>query len=1278
MRVVRSKKMRSLQLMRVGVFVAAALLAFQTSGVLGSTVAYWRFEEGPADALVPHGGLADGEFYLGIADSSGNGNGLSVFQEGWAGYVYRTDRPAGTVPQTNATNSFSVQNSGNYPVLFTQSGTAMQTMAPAAWTIEASYKPRVDGYRTVVGRDSLGSRTDGGDAKVSALYLQARSNNAVAIMFCDVSGYWHEAVSAADLLKGFSSESGYDGRWYHMAAVSDGVTLSLYLDDVNAGTGYQLVAQTDMSTSGSPNTALTAGTGSGSGWTAGSWTVGRGLYDGNHVDRAFGFIDEVRISDEALPSSQFLFAQTFMTLAPYTSTVATVDTTAMTLVIPSSCNASQNVDVTVTSDNPAVVKPTGSTGSKVVSFTSGGANYATVSMELGSAGQANLTLSATGCTAGPAPAATVTVEAVESVALQVAADVMKVGLTQQANVIGSFGTAGTRDVSAASFGTTYAAVPSGVVDIGPDGLITAVGLGTATVTATLGGISSPGQVIAVLPGDHTVAYWRFEQGPADAQVSHGGQAAGTFYPGALDSSGNGNALSVWAEGWGGYAYRADVASSTISKTEAANNFSVQNTGSYPAMFTGSDAMRTMAPAAWTIEASFKPEAKGWRTIVGRDSKGSRTDGGDANVSALYFQIQPDDSVAIQFCDVSGYWHIAKSDGGLIQGFTAPNADQGHWYHMAAVSDGSMLSLYLNDVGAGTGYELVAHTDMSTSGSPNTALTAGTGSGGDWQAGNWSVGRGLYNGAHIDRAYGFIDEVRISDVALDPSQFLFTPDYVVLWPSTISAAAGDPATNASVVVIPANCNESQAVDVTVTSDNPAVAKPAGSEGSAVVHFDAGAGRLQVVPIEFGTAGVAKFTVLATGGCPAIPGTSTTVTVYTAQSVELQFVYDLMKIGQSHQARVVADFGGAGTRDVTTGAYGTTYGAVPSGVLSVSGDGLVTGAGLGTATLTATCGGITSSGKTVTVATPNPRVKVAGSGVLLVDLSALDATAGQSVWVNKGSLGNFAMVGQPVLGTVAGETAVSFDGSSAYQGPLAPSELLGGQGRTIEVWAYQPAIEASPAIETMVAWGHRGGPANTNVAFGFGDHAEWGAFAGWYAAGDMSWNPYGAGSPPLGEWRYLVYTFDPNDSDGMQRIYDNAAEVNYEVSGPMPTHPGYINLAAQNKSEAPLDLYAAEMGSLGLAVVRVHDGALTPAEIKSNYLLGITGKGQVPPDLDLNTHVDTDDAVIFAGCARGPAVPLTEDCAMVDFDGDGDGDQNDFSIYQRCYTGPVLTASADCMP
>jgi len=265
----------------------------------------------------------------------------------------------------------------------------------------------------------------------------------------------------------------------------------------------------------------------------------------------------------------------------------------------------------------------------------------------------------------------------------------------------------------------------------------------------------------------TVAYWRFEEGPADAQVSHGGQPDGVFYPGTADSSGNGNALSVWAEGWAGYAYRTDRPGYVVPQTGAANNFSVQNTGDYPVMFTQTGSpMQTMTPAAFTIEASSKPEATGsWRTLVGRDSYG--TYAGDPNLSALYFQITPDDAVAIKFCDVSGYWHEAISANGILTGFPSTKAAAGQWYHLAAVSDGSTLSLYLN---RGAGFNLVAQTDMTLSGSPNTALTAGAGSGSDWDPGNWSVGRGLYAGAHTDRAYGFIDEVRISDAALPPSEF----------------------------------------------------------------------------------------------------------------------------------------------------------------------------------------------------------------------------------------------------------------------------------------------------------------------------------------------------------------------------------------------------------------------------------------------------------------------------------------------------------------------------
>lgn len=277
----------------------------------------------------------------------------------------------------------------------------------------------------------------------------------------------------------------------------------------------------------------------------------------------------------------------------------------------------------------------------------------------------------------------------------------------------------------------------------------------------------------------TAAYWRFEAGPADAQVTHLSGIGGVWSADIADTSGNGNDLSVWDESGAGFAYKTDVAWPTVPRTGAANNFSVKNTGGGPAMWTESAAMKTLSPAAFTIEASFKPENGGWRTIVGRDSRGAATVNGD--LAALYFQITPGNAVAIKYADVSGAWHEAVSADGLITGFdwgSDPNGTTGHWYNMAGVSDGTMLSLYLN---SGSGYVQVAQTDMTGS-SANTAMTAGMGDGGDWDAGNWTVGRGLYAGGHGDRGYGFIDEVRISDSALSPNQFLAVPE-----PSSLALA-----------------------------------------------------------------------------------------------------------------------------------------------------------------------------------------------------------------------------------------------------------------------------------------------------------------------------------------------------------------------------------------------------------------------------------------------------------------------------------------------------------
>src|SRR4029077_5740699 len=102
----------------------------------------------------------------------------------------------------------------------------VQTIKLAQWTIEASVKAKVltMGSQTFVGRD-------GGKGAVMAFRVNAQDR--FEVFFRDVKFHSHTAAAAKFPVKA--------NQWYHLAAVSDGLNLRLYIDERD-GTGYQLRA----------------------------------------------------------------------------------------------------------------------------------------------------------------------------------------------------------------------------------------------------------------------------------------------------------------------------------------------------------------------------------------------------------------------------------------------------------------------------------------------------------------------------------------------------------------------------------------------------------------------------------------------------------------------------------------------------------------------------------------------------------------------------------------------------------------------------------------------------------------------------------------------------------------------------------------------------------------------------------------------------------------------------------------------------------------------------
>ncbi len=214
-------------------------------------------------------------------------------------------------------------------------------------------------------------------------------------------------------------------------------------------------------------------------------------------------------------------------------------------------------------------------------------------------------------------------------------------------------------------------------------------------------------------------------------------------------------------------------------------------------------------------------------------------------------------------------------------------------------------------------------------------------------------------------------------------------------------------------------------------------------------------------------------------------------------------------------------------------------------------------------------------------------------LLVDLRAEDLPYGTvaRTWANHGTLDDFEPQGVPIVEDVDGRKAVTFDGSSYFEGPLSVPGIEGGGTRSIEVWVYNGPDFVGE--ETMVSWSHRGGPAGTNIAFNYGNHGTWGAVGHWDTP-DMPWSGQHSPAPEANNWWYLVYTYDGTTV----RLYVNAEE-NTTRNVTLNTHgPNIIRVAAQaNDSGAGVHADVNFTGSI--AEVRIHNGVLSPAAIANNF-------------------------------------------------------------------------------
>jgi|GEM_PF-1618221 len=225
---------------------------------------------------------------------------------------------------------------------------------------------------------------------------------------------------------------------------------------------------------------------------------------------------------------------------------------------------------------------------------------------------------------------------------------------------------------------------------------------------------------------------------------------------------------------------------------------------------------------------------------------------------------------------------------------------------------------------------------------------------------------------------------------------------------------------------------------------------------------------------------------------------------------------------------------------------------------------------------------------------PRIAVAGK--LLIDLHAeimlaVDSNQIVNNWFNAGYMwgdfGDFGFAGPrsqyPTVNNIEGIKAVTFNGKQMLKGSplvedkditddvkgnlLAPASMIGDGEYSIEIWAYNPSVEPN---ETLISWG------DGAVVYPDAKYA------------------------PASKWHHIVVVHNGNEN----KLYvDGSLKTVYSGSGTY--RAGFVIGSATDGSNG---------FSGSIAVIRVHENAMTEDQIAHNFAGGIALGTTFIPNVD----------------------------------------------------------------